>query len=75
VADLIVTDNTKDKRNNRRCSSKIFSLAKIGRMNSMYKYEDAQDFSWDKMFTIENPEYVKACGILGAKAVQPTQEM
>jgi hypothetical protein len=44
-------------------------------MDSLYKYDDSKDFTWDSKFTIENPEYAKACGIVGAKAVEPTIEM
>jgi len=44
-------------------------------MDGLYKYDDSVDFSWDSKFTIENPEHKKACGIVGAKAVEPTPEM
>ena len=44
-------------------------------MDGLYKYDDATDFNWDSMFKIDNPEYKKACGTLGAKAVEPTLEM
>ena len=59
VGELVKRDSSTVKRSDRRCSSKIFSQARILRMNKMYKYEETntKTFSWDKMFKFPNVEH------------------
>ena len=77
VHDLVQNDNTAVDRGSmkRRASSKIFSLAKAGRMNKIYENDDAKSMNWEQMFTFENMQYQMSCGIIGAKNVQYTEEM
>ena len=71
VGDLV----QRGTRGQQRHSSKIFSLARDLRMNQIYKYEEQENWTWDKKFEFENEGQWELCGAKGASEIMPTEEM
>lgn len=59
------------KKSERRCSSKIFSLAKNSRMSSIYKYDEIKTWTFDEIFEFESIIIKNKMGIGGAKSIIP----